>query len=255
MEVVAYFLLQDPLNKSAAKLVPVARVVPKTPAIARASMTELLRGAWWESDQGVRSEIPQGTRLLGLSVQRGTATVNLSGEFESNGWGPSVGSRLAQVVYTLTRLPTIQRVIIHVNGEPSPAFLDQGASANERLTRDDFVDYLPSIFVDSPALGGHTGTLNGLRITGKANVFEAQFQLVVIDAASDDVISRTVHASCGTGCWGNFDVKLPLELGPDEYLRIQTYNPSARDGAPENMREYWAQAGETPKYPHDGCGC
>jgi sporulation and spore germination protein/immunoglobulin-like protein involved in spore germination len=258
LEVAPYFLLEDPLNKSAAKLVPVARITAKTSAVARAALAELLAGAEFDREQGIRTEIPKDTRLLGLTIADGTATVNLSQEFESGYWGPSKGGRLAQVVYTLTRFSTVQRVVVHVNGKPTEEFRGQGLEGDRPLTRDDFMDYLPSIFVDSPAFGAYTGSLDGLRVRGKANVFEAQFQLVVVYGDSGDVAARIpVHASCGTGCWGDFDVRLPLKLQQDQTLQIQVYNLSAKDGSAEDIREYWAQAGAAPTSidPMDGYGC
>jgi germination protein M len=257
-EVVAYFLMEDAANKNAAKLVPVARMAPKAPGVARAALTELLAGADSDREQGIRTEIPEGTRLLGVSIARGTATVDLSQEFESGYWGPSKGGRLAQVVYTLTRFSTIHRVVIHVNGKPTEEFTGQGLDGDRPLMRDDFMEYLPSIFVDSPAFGGYTGSLDGLRVRGKANVFEAQFQLVVLYGDSGDVAARVpVHASCGTGCWGDFDVTLPLKFQPDQTLQIEVYTLSARDGSAEDIREYWAQAGKAPDRidPMDGYGC
>jgi hypothetical protein len=45
-------------------------------------------------------------------------------------------------------------------------------------------------------------------------------------------------ATCGTGCWGTFDVTLRYQLESDApgWLRVFAY--SAQDGSPEHVRVY-----------------
>ena len=54
-----------------------------------------------------RPPIPAGTRYLGVEVSGGVATVDLSREFESGGGSLSMISRVAQVVFTVTRIDGI----------------------------------------------------------------------------------------------------------------------------------------------------
>ena len=62
------------------------------------------------------SAIPAGTRLLGLTIKDGVATVDLSSEFESGGGSASATIRLGQVVYTLTQFPTVKSVVFQIDG-------------------------------------------------------------------------------------------------------------------------------------------
>ena len=38
-------------------------------------------------------------------------------------------------------------------------------------------------------------------------------------------------ASCGTGCWGTFDVTIPYAVGQPGWGTLQVYEPSAKDGS------------------------
>ena len=124
MTVRAYFLLDDPfsggevVNEPA--LVPVLRTVPKSTATAKAAMTALLAGPSAKERAAmpqIETLIPAGSKLLGIEISKGLATVDLSAEFASlssddawNGGVLSLRGRLAQVVYTLTQFPTVRKV-------------------------------------------------------------------------------------------------------------------------------------------------
>jgi germination protein M len=95
--------------------VPVTRIVAETEDLARATLTELLKGP----RQGVLlySTIPAGVKLLDLSVKGGIATVNLSGELLNYRGGLEAAEHLlAQLVFTLTELPDVQQVRVFVAG-------------------------------------------------------------------------------------------------------------------------------------------
>ena len=62
----------------------VRRPVPKVPAIGEEAVSSLLGGpSRTEATAGLGTAIPAGTKLLGLVIERGTATVDLSRTFES----------------------------------------------------------------------------------------------------------------------------------------------------------------------------
>ena len=106
----AYFFLGSFTDN--AGLVPVLREVPKTQAVGAAAMGALLKGpnaAELGASPAMYTTIPDGTIFLGLQIDGGIATVNLSREFEQDG-AVSSAKRLAQVVYTLTQFPTIHGV-------------------------------------------------------------------------------------------------------------------------------------------------
>ncbi|MBA3235904.1 MAG: GerMN domain-containing protein, partial [Chloroflexi bacterium] len=147
----AYFVLGgEPRSEG---LVPVLREVPETTSVARAAMNALLGGptASESGERTVTSAIPDGSRLLGIDIKNGIATVDLSTEFDSGGGSASMQYRLAQVVYTLTQFSTIKSVVFQIEGTTVTVFGSEGIVLAGPVGRGDFTDQLPSIFVDRPA--------------------------------------------------------------------------------------------------------
>ncbi len=220
-------------------LVPVLREIPKTPAVGSAAMAELLEGPN-EDEMGARpamfTAVPEGTRFLGLTIKDGVATVDLSREFESGGGSSSVLGRLAQVVYTLTQFPTVKGVKFELDGEPVGAFSGEGVILDHAVDRDDYLDQLPAIFVDRPAWGGVLA--NPGRISGVANAFEATFHVRIINGEGRVLAQKQVMATCGTGCWGTFDERIPYTVANAGWGTLQVYELSARDGSETSQTAY-----------------
>ena len=186
MVIRAYFVLDGDVGVEG--LVPTLREVPETTAVARAAMDALLRGEILADYDDLASAIPAGTRLLGLSIRDGIATVDLSREFESGGGSASAFYRLGQVTYTLTQFPTVRAVLFQVEGQTVTTFGSEGIVLEGPQARDDFEDLLPSIFVDRPAYGAAAG--NPARVTGNANVFEASFRIAILDGSGQTLRGR-----------------------------------------------------------------
>jgi immunoglobulin-like protein involved in spore germination/sporulation and spore germination protein len=144
--------------------------------------------------------------------------------------------RLAQVVYTLTQFPTVDRVAFKLDGEPVTVFSGEGIVLDGPSDRMDYESFLPSVFVERPTWGATLG--NPVRVSGIANVFEAVFFVEVRDDDGDTLAKRRVMATCGTGCWGTFDVSIPYEVSSRQPGTLTTYNLSAMDGSPEDVRSY-----------------
>ncbi len=233
----AYFHLGGDVGE--AGLVPVLREVPKTQAVARAAMEALLAGPQGRElfdGAGISTAIEDGTELLGITIDGGIATVDLSGEFAAGGGSSQSFMRLAQVTYTLTQFPTVQRVAFRVDGRPVTVFGSAGIVLDGPVGRDDYTDQLPAIFVDRPAWGASLE--NPARVSGVANVFEAQFQVAILDTDGLPIVDEPVMASCGTGCWGTFDVTLGYDVPEPQWGTLRVYSLSARDGSPEMIRDY-----------------
>ena len=200
----AYFFLGSFTHP--AGLAPVLRVIPKTQAVATAAMNALIAGMndrEMAARPAMYTTVPDGTRLLGLSIVNGVATVDLSKEFEAGGGSASVLGRIAQVVFTLTQFPTVKSVSFQIDGQPVTTFSGEGIVLDHPVGRADYTGQIPAIWVDRPAWGAALG--NPARVTGMANVFEATFRIMVLDAAGATLADSQAMASCGTGCWGTFD--------------------------------------------------
>lgn len=232
----AYFYLGGELGS--AGLVPVLREVPRTPAVGTAAMNALLAGPTTaeSGERTITSAVPDGSRLLGLAIEDGVATVDLSSEFESGGGSMSISVRLAQVVFTLTQFPTVESVRFEIEGRAVTVFSSEGLILDGPLGRADYEELLPNIYVDRPAYGAGLG--NPARIAGSANVFEAQFLITLLDGSGTVVAETPAMATCGTGCRGTFDVTVPYALPAPGWGTLRVWDGSARDGSPENVREY-----------------
>lgn len=204
--------------------------LPVTATVHERAVTALLRGPD-ASDRalGLTSAVPAGSRLLTLTVEKGTATVDLSKEFGSGGGSASMQMRVAQVVYTLTRFPDVRRVRFLLEGEPVEALGGEGLVLLEPQTRADYEDQTPSILVDTPAAGATVRT--PLRIRGTANTFEAEFQLQVTDPNGRIVATKQVMATSGSGTRGTFDVTVPFTVPRDGIGEIVVWEVSAKDGS------------------------
>jgi germination protein M len=221
------------------RLVPVQRQVPATLAVARAAMTALLAGptpAESAAPSSLATLIPGGTQLLDIALANGVAVVDLTGQFESGGGAASMFGRLAQVVYTLTQFPSVTGVTFRLDGQPVTSFSGEGIVLTGPSIRADYRDFLPVIFLDRPAWGG---TLpNPARVSGLANVFEAQFVAEIVASDGTVLAQRAVSASCGNGCWGTFDVTIPYQVDQVEPGWVTVYDLSAKDGTRQNGSSY-----------------
>jgi len=82
MLVRAYYVLDG--AQGVEGLVPTLRVVPKSTGVARSAMQALLDpDAVLAKYSQLSSGIPSGTKLLGIAIKNGVATVDFSSEFES----------------------------------------------------------------------------------------------------------------------------------------------------------------------------
>ena len=216
--------------------------VPATQAVARAAIEELFRGvpkSLAKSDDAY-SIVPEGTELLGLTVADGTATINFNRRFEESGMGTSGGEpQLAQVVYTLTQFPTVKRVAFEIEGEPvggkGRAFGGHGAILPRFQTRKTWESMLPPIVVESPY--SDQGVDWTFDLYGIANVFEATVSWRLLDPDGEVIKEGFTTATCGTGCWGEFEERISIERFPERRAILQVFESSAEDGSPMNMVE------------------
>ena len=226
---VAVYLLRDE------KVSPVRRTVPATTAVARAALEELLEGPTSaEAATGLVSTIPQGTTLRGVSIADGVATVDLDGRFDDGGGSASMLGRVAQVVATLTRFPTVERVAFRLDGQPVETIGGEGVVVDPPVGRGDIEGQTPQILVESP-LPGDTVT-SPIRVRGTANVFEATVSMDVRDARGKLLLRTFTTATSGTGTRGTFDATLTV-ADADGDVTIVAYESSAKDGSPLHVVE------------------
>lgn len=218
-------------------LVAVQREIPSTPGIARATLDELIEGPS-SSDaaliDGIASSVPSDTLVLGINIDDGLATVDLSREFESGGGSFSMLARLAQVVFSVTQFPTVNAVEFLLDGEPVTVFSGEGIEIDGPATREDLVDLLPRVFVDRPAAGAEVAG-GSLRMTGTAAVFEAEFQYRLETEDGKVLAEGFAMTDNGVG-WGSFDATIDYEIDGTREATLTVWEYSAKDGSVQAER-------------------
>lgn len=100
------------------------------------AIRELVKGPNAEEQSlGYTTEVPQGTRVLGVRVQGRTATVNLSEEFERGGGSASMLARVYQVLYTATYFRGVEEIRIEIAGRPRESLGGEGVLVDIPLRR------------------------------------------------------------------------------------------------------------------------
>lgn len=100
------------------RTVVVERQVPKTLAIAKATIESLLRGATQEEiNQGFVSNINSGVRIQSLTIENKVAKIDFDEQMEFQVGGSCwVAAIRAQITETLKQFSTIDNVVISING-------------------------------------------------------------------------------------------------------------------------------------------
>ena len=211
---------------SGEKVWPVTRMVPKTDGVGTAAMNAMLSGpTQTEATNGIGSTVPADTHLLGLSISGGTATVDLSNEYEAGGGTLSMTMRLAQVVFTLTEFPTVKRVAFELDGKAVTVFSGEGIILDRPQTRKDYEGMTPIIAVATPGYGEIVSS--PAKVSGIANVFEANVSVEILDANGKLLAKDFTTATCGTGCWGDYTLDLPYQVSSRQKGTIVVHDDDA----------------------------
>jgi hypothetical protein len=208
------------------KLFVTYRTEPATPRVGTAALEALLEGPdTFEEGYGLGTTIPEGTELLGLTIDDGIARADLTSEFESGGGTLSMQARLAQVVFTLTQFPTVDGVVFSLDGEPIDVLGGEGIIIDHPLTRRDYADFLPAILVTTPAL--NQVVESPILIRGSANVFEANVGIQILDADGNVIVETFTTATCGTGCRGTFRTTVAYQVDREQNGTIVVHDDDA----------------------------
>lgn len=184
--------------------------------------------------QGFRTVIPPNVKIVEKSFQSTPAgltrlILDMNREFLAGAGGLLADlTMLNQIIYTAQQFG-VDEILFTVDGEPIEAFGLEGLSLEDPVNTGTFIGELNPIFVTEPITIDANGVVT---VRGWANVFEATVSYNVI---AQGVIQRSGHAtaSCGTGCWGNFEILIDLGDLPGEG-RLEIFEASAQDGSVTN---------------------
>jgi len=208
------------------------RRVPHTAKPATAAMKALLAGPTTaERAAGLTSAVPSGTRLLGLSIDGTTAWVDLSARFAAGGGSLSMQARVAEVVDTLTRFPTVKAVAFRLDGAIVETLGGEGLMLDAGQTRADWRQFEPAIFVESPGAGAVVSS--PFALSGTASAFEGSFTAVLVDNSGRRIVRKQVQASQGAPGRGRFRMTVPFSTSAAKGTLI-VYSQSMEDGSRQN---------------------
>lgn len=215
------------------KLFGTQRGVPATASVGRTALDQLLAGpSAAESAAGLRSLIPAGTQLLGLTISSGTATVDLSSSFTSAASPSTMPLRIAQVVYTLAQFPSVTGVQFKVDGQGVTVL--GGVPVQSPQTTAMYDGYLPAITVQNPVIGAQLSS--PVTVSGTADVFEAVVSVRILDSAGNQIARTFSTASCGTGCRGGYSIPVSYTVTRAEPGTIEVFESSPENGQPVNVQ-------------------
>ena len=183
-----------------------------------------------------KNAVPEGVEAL--EVRRADGTDNALSIEMNEAFLDGAGGLLAdftmlnQLIYTATALEGIEEVRFTVNNEPIVAFGSEGLGLESSVNRETFREgNLALIYLTEPVVADGDGTM---RIVGISNTFEAAVNLIVRDGAGEVVHEAFTNATCGTGCWGDFEFTIDEAL-VDADSTIEVLEYSAKDGEPANV--------------------
>ena len=143
--------------------------------------------------------------------------------------------RLAQVVFTLTQFPSVERVASRVAGTPTTVFGGEGVMLDPQVDRADFADVTPLVFVESVAPGDAITT--PVKVGGMSNTFEANVRIRILGADGSVLADTFTTATSGTGTWGTFAVNVPFAKGTHTAGTVVAFQTSPKDGSMVNVVE------------------
>ena len=238
MTVAPYFFIDEAghTGHTGPFVAPFHRTVAESVAVATASMKSLLAGPTADeaaSIPQITTAIPTGTTLNSVSIADGVATVDLSHEFDADASGSA--ARVAQVVFTLTRFSTVDRVLFREDGVAVSVRTDNDNVVSGPVDRGDYRDFQAAISVETPLYGGFAS--DPLRVTGEAAVFEAVFQYALTDADGLIIAEGRAMAASGVG-WAPFDFTIDYAVDRSQRGALIVWTNSAQDGSRIDIREY-----------------
>ena len=101
-------------------IIPVKAKIPWEEGIAKAVLKNLIKGSNLElqlNDAGLHGVIPEGTQILGMSINEGLCKVDFSRNILNTDSYEAEKNMMTAITYTLTEFSTINNVKIMVEGE------------------------------------------------------------------------------------------------------------------------------------------
>lgn len=229
MQVAVYFLKDTGTDLY---LVREEHTIPKTTQVAKAAVEELINGQ--PAAENAFKVLPKGTKVLGVSINDGLATVDFSREvLEANVGSSGEALGIQSIVNTLTEFPTINKVSFKVEGKIDERAKDWWGHVGlyeQPFIRDLSNVWEPAIWVTTPKPGNEVSS--PLTVHGNARVFEAVVSMRIITKDGQKIAQTNTMAVGGAPLRGDFNTSISFTApaaAKEGYLEV--YWASPKDGS------------------------
>ena len=147
-------------------------------------------------------------------------------------------SVLAQLVFTLTQFPTVDEVVLMIEGSAVEFYGSHGMEVTPSLSRDSFLGsgIVPDILIDSPAF--FAPGASPLVVSGLGRLFEATADWVLYDGDGLPLAEGFTMASTGGPDWGTFEYTIPYQVDRAQLGALMMWEESAQDGSRTHLVEH-----------------
>jgi len=229
MRVALYFLKDTGTDLY---LVREEHTIPKTTQVAKTAVEQLINGR--PVTENAFKVLPKGTKVLGISINNGLATVDFTREvLEANVGSSGEALGIQSIVNTLTEFPAINKVAFKVEGKLDERAKDWWGHVGlyeQPFTRDLSNVREPAIWVTTPKPGNEVSS--PLTVRGSAMVFEAVVSMRIVTKDGQKIAQANTMAAGGAPLRGDFNTgmsfKAPASV-KEGYLEV--YWASPKDGS------------------------
>lgn len=218
------------ITASDAYLIRETHQVPATVDVAKAALEELINVN--PVTPGAARVLPPATKVRGITIRDGFATVDFSREvLRANVGASGEALGIQSIVNTLTEFPGIQKVSFLVEGKVDQETRDWWGHVGlytQPFARDVSTVYEPAIWVTSPVPGQKVAT--PVEIRGSARVFEAAVSARLLDASGKVLGKGFTTATQGAPLRGDFVLSLPFNVVSPGSGRLEVFWTSPKDG-------------------------
>lgn len=214
-------------------LVRETHTIPKTEAVAKVALEELLKND--AKTEGAFVSFREDQKILGVDIENGLATVNLSPEYllqEQSGNAETYS--IFAMVNTLTEFPSIEEVKFLVNGERTQVGGLASIKVPEKLVRDLSLVLEPEIWINTPEDGAVLSG-NKVRVEGSAMVFEKTVHYKLEDIDGNVLIEDFLTMSEKLSVRDVFDFEIEIPQTDAKEFKLSLYGMSGKDGSPTGL--------------------
>ncbi|OPY58142.1 MAG: Spore germination protein GerM [Pelotomaculum sp. PtaU1.Bin035] len=218
------------MTASDAYLVREVHQVPYTKEVIKAALEELINAA--PVTPGAARVLPPATKIRGITVRDGLATVDFSRDVLRANVGASGESLgIQSIINTVTEFPGVQKVSFLVEGkldQESKNWWGHVGLYDQPFARDVSKVYEPAIWITAPTTGQKVAS--PLEVRGSARVFEAAVNARLLDDSGEIMASGYANAAQGAPGRGEFILPLNFQAASPGHGKVEVFWISPKDG-------------------------